>query len=77
MGTGYTAGYGGEALIGFPLKFKAVCCDRDLVNFALPLAHKPCSRLESLPSVILPSRVQRGRNLLQPSSGFGLKTAMG
>lgn len=67
----------GEAFIGFALIFKAICGYRNFVNLALPLAHEPCSSFESLPGVILPLGVQRGRNLLQLSSGFGLQAAMG
>src|ERR1700723_3984898 len=77
MCTGDAAGDWGEASICFTLIFKAVCGDRDLVNLALPLAHEPCSRFESLPGVILPFGVQRGRKLLQLSFGFGLQAAMG
>lgn len=71
MCTGNAASYRGETLIGFALIFETVCCDRDLVNFSLPLAHKPCSRFESPPGVILPLGAQRGRKLLQRSLGFG------
>jgi len=77
MCTGDAAGYWGETFICFTLIFKAVCGDGDLVNLPLPLAHEPCSRFESLLGVILPFGVQRTRNLLQLSYGFGLQAAMG
>jgi hypothetical protein len=77
MGTGYTAGYWGKAFIGFSLIIKAVRCDRDLVDFALPLAHKPCSGFESLPGVIPSLGVQRGRKLLQLRLCFGPQATMG
>ena len=64
------AGYWGEAFIGFALIFKAICGDRDFVNLALPLAHKPCSGFESLPSVILSSGVQGERKSPTASPRF-------
>jgi hypothetical protein len=64
MRAGDAAGDWGEASICFTLISEAICGDRDLVNLALPLAHEPCSSFKSLPGIILPLGVQRGRNLL-------------
>jgi hypothetical protein len=77
MGTGYTAGYWGESLVGFTLIFKAIRGDYDRVNLAFPLPNKSCSSPKSLPGVIPPFEVQRGRNLLQLRLGFRLQAAMG
>src|ERR1700686_237970 len=77
MCTADAAGYWGETFICFTLIFKAVCGDCDLVNLALPLAHEPCSRFESLLGVILRFGAQTGPNLVQLSLGFWSQASMG